>query len=136
MDRAENLPQSAELREASKPEIEERLLRKQEGAQKEQNPVQSDSDTTGTALEEQTGKNMGRRRKTSYLDDEEADSIPARRSSDDKYEEKAYEKRGPYRNSESGKEASDKEKGPYHEDESREKIAQKILRRRKGRDKC
>ena len=70
-----------------------------------------------------------------YLDDEEADSIPERRSScDDEQEEKAYVRRGSYRDSESGKKASDKGKGPYHEVESRGKTAQRILKRRKGRD--
>ena len=59
-----------------KPEIEEKPLRKQEEGQKEPNPANSDSDVTGTTLEEQTGKNMGRRRKASYQDDEKADRIP------------------------------------------------------------
>ena len=71
---------------------------------------------------------MERRRKASYLDDEEADSIPERRSSDNEHEEKAYERRGPYWNAESGQKAPDRRKGSLHEDESREKIAQKILR--------
>ena len=51
-------------------EIEERLLKKQEKAQKEPDPAKSDSDATGTPLEEQTGKNMERRRKASYPDSE------------------------------------------------------------------
>ena len=76
---------------------------------------------------------MGRRR-AFYLDDEEVDSILERRSSDDEYEEKAYKRRGPYSDSESGKEGSDKRKGSHHENKSREKIAQKIVRRRKGQD--
>ena len=63
------------------PEIEERLLRKQEVAQKEPNTAKSDGDATGTTLEEQTGKNMERKRKTSYRDDEKADRIPERRRS-------------------------------------------------------
>ena len=58
------------------PEIKEGLLKKQEETQKELSPANSDSDATGTTPEEQTGKNMGRRRKASYLDDEAADSIP------------------------------------------------------------
>ena len=97
-------------------------------ARKEPNPVESnDGDATGTTLEEQTGNNMERRRKVPYLDDEEADSIPERRSScDDEQKEKAYERRGSHRDSESSKEASNKRKG--HEDESREKTAQRILR--------
>ena len=65
------------------PEIEERPLRKQEEAQKEPNPSKSDCDATGTTLEEQTGQNMERRRKASYLDDGKADSIPERRNSCD-----------------------------------------------------
>ena len=85
-----------------------------------------------------------------YLDDEEADSIPERRSSyddeqkgkayeriscDDEQEEKAHgRRRGSHRDSESGQKASDKRKGSLHEDESREKTAERILRRRKGRD--
>ena len=84
-------------------------------------------------MEEQTGKNTGRRRKAFYLDDKEAGSIPERRSSCDDQEQKAHGTRnGSRRNSEAGKEAFDKEERPYHEDESREKIAQRILRRRKG----
>ena len=39
-------------------------------AQKEPNPAKSDADATGTTLEEQTGKNMERRRKASYRDSE------------------------------------------------------------------
>ena len=58
----------------------------------------SDSDATGTTVQEQTGKKMERRRKASYRD------------------------------SESGKKSSDKRKGPHHEDESREKTAQRILK--------
>ena len=117
----------------SKPEIKERLLKKQEEAQKELRPANSDSDATGTTLEEQTGKNMGRRRKALCQDDEKADRIPERRSSCDEREGKAHgRRRGSRRNSESGKEASDKRKGSPHEDESREKIAKRILRRRKG----
>ena len=118
------------------PEIEERPLREQEEAQKSQNLEKSDGDATGTNLEEQTGENMERRRKASYLDDEKTDSIPERRSSgDDEQKEKAHRRRkGLRRNSESGKEASNKEKGPHHENESREKTTQMILRRRKGRD--
>ena len=68
-------------------------------AQKKPNPAKSDSDATGTTLEEQKGKNMERRKKASYRD------------------------------SESGKKASNKRKGPHHEDESREKTAQRILKR-------
>ena len=48
------------------PEIEESLLRKQEEAHKESNHAKSDGDATGITLEEQTGKNMERRRKASY----------------------------------------------------------------------
>ena len=70
LERAGILPQSVELSQASKQEIKERLLRKQEEAQKEPNPAKSDSDATGTTLEEQTGENMERRRKASYLDHE------------------------------------------------------------------
>ena len=110
------------------PEIEVRPLVKQGEVQREPNPAKSDSDDTGTTLEEQTGENMERRRKAFYLDDEEVDSVPERRSSDNKHEEKAYERRGPYRNSESGQKASDKEEGPYHEDDSKEKTAKRILR--------
>ena len=47
LERAGILPLSAELTQASKPEIEERLLRKQEEAQKEPNPAKSDSDANG-----------------------------------------------------------------------------------------
>ena len=111
------------------PEIEERLFRKQKEAQKEPNPAKSDSDATGTTLEEQTGKNMERRRKASYRDDEKADRIPERSSCDDDQKEKAHgRRRGSHRDSESGKKASNKRKGPYHEDESREKTAQRILK--------
>ena len=88
------------------PEIEERPLREQEEAQKERNPAKSDDDATGTTLEEQIVENMERRGRASYHDDETVDRIPERRSSDDEHEEKAYEKRGPYRDSESGKKAS------------------------------
>ena len=84
-------------------EVEERLLRKLEEAQNEPNPAKSDGDATWTTLEEQTGKNMDRRTKTSN------------------------------RHSESGKKDFDIRKGPYCEDESREKIAQRILRQQKGR---
>ena len=42
------LPQSVELSQASKPDIEERLLRKHQEAQKEPNPAKSDGDSTGT----------------------------------------------------------------------------------------
>ena len=65
------------------PEIEEGLFKKQEEAQKEPNPIKIDNDATGTTLKEQTGKNVGRRRKASYLDDIKANSIPERRSSCD-----------------------------------------------------
>ena len=103
---------------------------KQGEAQEEPNSTKSDIDATGNTLEGQTGKNMENRRNAFYLDDEEVNSTPERRSSDDAQEEKAHGKRrGPYRNSESGQKASDN-----HEDESRDKIAQKILRRRKGRN--
>ena len=80
------------------PEIEEKLLRKQEEAQREPNPAKSDSDATRTTLEEKIGNNRERRRKVSYQG-----------------EEKAYERRrGSYHNSESGKKVLDKRKGPYH----------------------
>ena len=115
-------------------EIEVRPLVKQVEAQKEPNPTKSDNDATGNTLEEQTGKNMEKNTEAFFRDDEEFDNIPERRSSDDEHEEKAYEKRCPYWNSESGKDASDKGKGPHHEDKSREKIAQKILIRRKRRN--
>ena len=46
------------------PEIEERLLRKQEEAQKEPNPGKSDGDATGAPLEKQTAENMKRRGKS------------------------------------------------------------------------
>ena len=73
--------------------IKERLLRKQEEPQKEPNPAKSDSDTTGTTLEEKTRKNMERRRKASYQDDEKADNVPEsrRNSCEDEREEKAHE---------------------------------------------
>ena len=114
------------------PEIEVRPLVKQGDAQRGTSPANKSSDATGITVEAQTGENMERRRKAFYLDDEEVDSIPGRRSScDDGQEEKAYERRGPYQDFESGQKASDKEGRPYHEDESREKIAQRILQRRK-----
>ena len=47
-------------------ESEERLLRKQEEAQKEPSPAKSDDNANGTTSEEQTGKNVERRRKASY----------------------------------------------------------------------
>ena len=120
------------------PEIEERLLRKQEEAQKKPNPAKSDGDATGTTLEKQTGENTKRRRKALYQDDVKADRIPERRSScDDELEEKAHGRRsGSHCDSESGQKASDKRKGPYHEDESRENTGQRILKRRKGRNKA
>ena len=64
-------------------------------AQKEPNSAESDGDATGTTLEEQTGKNMDRRRKVSYRDDEKAGRIPERRRSscDDEQQEKAYVRR-------------------------------------------
>ena len=100
------------------------------GVQREPNHAKSDSDTTGTTLEEKTGENMERRRKAFYLGDQEADRIPEQRSScDEEHEEKTYERRGAYRDSESGQKASDKGEGPYREDELREKTAQRILRR-------
>ena len=61
-----------------KPEIEEGLLKKQDEAQKEANLAKSDSDATGTTLEEQTGENMERRMKALYQDDEKADRISKR----------------------------------------------------------
>ena len=54
------------------PEIEERLLMKQEEAQREPNPTKSDGDSTGTTLEEQTGENVETRGRASYQDDETA----------------------------------------------------------------
>ena len=42
------------------PETEERLLRKEEEAQKELRPAKSDSDATGTTLEKQTGERKWR----------------------------------------------------------------------------
>ena len=63
-----------------KPEIEEGLREKQEEAQKEPNPVQRVDDAAGTVSQEETGENSDNGRKTSYLDDKTADSIPARRS--------------------------------------------------------
>ena len=69
-----------ELPQASKPEIEERPLSEEEEAQKEPNPAKCDSDASGTNLEQQTRKNMERRRKAFYLDGEEVNSIPERRS--------------------------------------------------------
>ena len=116
------------------PEIEERGLRKQEEAQKEPNPAKSDGDAPGTTSEEQTGENMERRRKASYQDDEKVDRAPERTSScDDEQEEKARgRRRASHCDSESGHKASNKEKGPHCEDKSREKIAQRILRQRKG----
>ena len=133
LQRAGILRQSAELSQASTSEIEEGLLKKLEEAQKEPNAAESDSDATETTLEMQTGKNMERRRKTSYLDHKEADSMPER-NSDDEHEEKSHGRRGAHRDSESGQKASDKWKGSLHEDESREMTAQSILRRQKGRD--
>ena len=61
------------------PEIEERLLRKQEEAEKEANPAKGDGDATGTTLEEQTGKDMERKRKASYWDAKKADRIPEKK---------------------------------------------------------
>ena len=49
-------------------EIEERSFREQEEAQKKLNLAKSDGDATRTTLEEQTGQNMERRRKASYLE--------------------------------------------------------------------
>ena len=89
LERAGILPQSAELLQASKPKIEEGVLKKQEEAPKEPNPANSDSDAIGTTMEKQTGKNMGRR-KASYLDDQKGNSIPERSSCDDEQKEKAY----------------------------------------------
>ena len=119
-----NLPQSAELSPASKPEIEEGLLKKQEEAQEEPNPANIDSDATRTTLEEQIGENMERRGKGSYVDDEEANSIPersscddepkAKASCDDEQKGKAHGRRDPVRDSESGHETSDKRKGSLH----------------------
>ena len=98
-------------------------------AQKKPNPVERGGDATWTTLEEQTGKNMERKSKASYRDDEKADRVPERRSScDDEQEGKAYVRIGSYRDSESGKKTSNKRKGPYHEDNSREKTTQKILK--------
>ena len=61
-DSARILPQSGKLSQASKPEIEEKLLKKlrekQEEALKEPNPTNSDTDAPGTTLEEQTDENM------------------------------------------------------------------------------
>ena len=96
------------------PEIEERPLVKQGDAQKEPNSAKSYSDATGITLEEQANGNMERRRKAFYLDDEEVDSIPTRRSScNDEQEEKAHGRRkGSRHNSEAGKKASDKDKDP------------------------
>ena len=45
------------------PEIEDRPLRKQQEAQKEQNPAKSDNDTTGTTSEEQR-QEYGEKRKS------------------------------------------------------------------------
>ena len=110
LERAGILPQSAKLSQASKPEIKERLLKKQEEAKGEPNPEKNDDDATGTTLEEQTGGSMGRR-KASYLDDEKTNSIPERSSCDDEPKEKAYERRrGSHRDSESSKKVSDKRK--------------------------
>ena len=117
------------------PEIERKPFKKQEEAQEEPNPVKCDSDATENTMEGQTDENMERSRKAFYLDDEEADNTPGRKSSCGDEQEKAHgRKRGPYRVSESGQKASNKEEGPNHEDESREKIAQRILRRQKGQD--
>ena len=44
----------------------------------EPNPVKSEGDATGTTLKKQTGKNIERRKKASYRDDEKADRIPER----------------------------------------------------------
>ena len=122
------------------PEIEEGLREKQEEAQKEPNPVQSVDDAAGTASQEETGENSERRRKAFYLNDEEADSIPVRRSpcNDEPKGKPNGRKKDSRHNSESGKEASDKGEGTDHGDESREKTAQRILyiRRRKGQDQC
>ena len=108
------------------PEIEVRPLMKQGEAQKEPNPTKSYSDATGTTLEEQANENVERRRKAFYLDDEEVDGIPERRSSGDKHEKKAYERRGPYRDSESCQKASDKEEGRYDEDESGRRLPRRF----------
>ena len=78
-------------------------------------------------MEEQTGENMERRRKASYLDDEKANSISGRSSCDDEQKGKAYERRGSHRASESSKKTSDKRKGQYDEGKSRKKTAQRIL---------
>ena len=65
---------------ASQPEIEERLLQKQEETQKELSLANKSSDATGTTLEEQTAKNMKRRREAFYLDDEKATAYSSRRT--------------------------------------------------------
>ena len=61
-----------------KPDIEEGPLKKQEEGQNKPNLAKSDNNATGTSLAQQTGKNMERRRKALYQDDEKADRIPER----------------------------------------------------------